>query len=268
VDDKQKYVESITHEKDFGGLKLTSTSPGTLALSLDSSEVSVLRGSAGRGGNDRRAFAQYQQMFKQIDKGNKGFITAKQLEVSQAANMKPIFNLAVRADSDQLTEKELEAFLDVLGLAVGAQLAITYTDNGQGLFDMLDTNNDGRLSIREMRNAWNRLSSHAHDGLISRADIPRQYLLSVGAPQNQNPRGMPVDPGGRMRPDNPRPSAPQRGPLWFRKMDLNGDGDVSEREFLGSKEDFRRIDTDGDGLISVEEAEKADEWFRQKLGQK
>ena len=55
-----------------------------------------------------------------------------------------------------------------------------------------------------------------------------------------------------------------RGPLWFRKMDVNGDGDVSEREFLGSREDFRRIDLDGDGLISVEEAEKAEEWFRQK----
>jgi hypothetical protein len=51
-------------------------------------------------------------------------------------------------------------------------------------------------------------------------------------------------------------------------MDVNGDGDVSEREWLGSMEDFRKIDTDGDGLISVEEAEKADEWYRQKLGQK
>jgi hypothetical protein len=48
-------------------------------------------------------------------------------------------------------------------------------------------------------------------------------------------------------------------------MDVNNDGDVSEREFLGSREDFKKIDTDGDGLISVEEAEKADAWFRDKL---
>ena len=66
----------------------------------------------------------------------------------------------------------------------------------------------------------------------------------------------------------PRGSTAQRGPLWFRKMDVNGDGDVSEREFLGSKEDFQRINTSGDGLISVEEAEKADAWFREKLQQK
>jgi hypothetical protein len=41
-------------------------------------------------------------------------------------------------------------------------------------------------------------------------------------------------------------------------MDRNGDGDVSPREFLGSREDFRRIDADGDGLISAEEAERYD----------
>jgi hypothetical protein len=58
--------------------------------------------------------------------------------------------------------------------------------------------------------------------------------------------------------------APQRGPLWFRKMDRNGDGDVSRAEWLGSAEDFKKIDTDGDGLISLEEAEKADALFRKK----
>jgi len=63
----------------------------------------------------------------------------------------------------------------------------------------------------------------------------------------------------------PRPVTKGKGPLWFRRMDVNGDGDVSRREWLGSEEDFRRIDTDGDGLISLEEAVKADEWFRKKV---
>ncbi len=63
-----------------------------------------------------------------------------------------------------------------------------------------------------------------------------------------------VRPG--VRTDPRRPAAPPRGPLWFRKMDLNGDGDISPREWLGTPELFKQIDKDGDGLISVEEAER------------
>ena len=45
-----------------------------------------------------------------------------------------------------------------------------------------------------------------------------------------------------------------RAPVWFKKMDRNGDGDVSAREFNGPPSLFQRMDPDGDGLISPEEA--------------
>ena len=53
-----------------------------------------------------------------------------------------------------------------------------------------------------------------------------------------------------------------KGPLWFQKMDINHDGDLSRREFLGTDEDFKRIDRDGDGLISAAEAEAYDREVR------
>ena len=37
----------------------------------------------------------------------------------------------------------------------GSQTRLTFADNGQSLFEILDANRDGQLSIRELRNAWN-----------------------------------------------------------------------------------------------------------------
>ena len=269
-DDKRKAIEAGDNN-GRNDLKLLQTSPMSLALSFGGSEVSVIRGDVPRAARGLRGpYSQFQQLFKQLDKG-KGVVTSKQLDNPQQpqfAVLRAIFNLAVRADPDALTEKELQAFLEVADASLGCQIGVTFTDNGQGLFEMLDTNGDGRLSIREMRNAWTRLSPYASEGIISRSELPRQYALVVGGSTNLNGNVRQlVQPGGRVQPA-PRGPVTQRGPLWFRKMDVNGDGDVSEREFLGSIEDFRRINTSGDGLISVEEAEKADEWFRAKLQQK
>jgi Ca2+-binding EF-hand superfamily protein len=270
VDDKVKLIEAANDGKGRGGLQLHQTSPATLATALESSEVSVVRGNVMRA-DARFAQAQlgfFRQLFKQLDTQEKGFVTPKQVEGPQFIQLRSIFSLADRDGDEKLTEKELQAYMDLVTAAAGSQLALTFSDNGQGLFDLLDTNHDGRLSIREMRNAWNRLAVHDREGtgFITKSQIPRQYELQVGGTPLQNGRLPAMQPGGMTRPVSA--PAPQRGPLWFHKMDINGDGDVSEREWLGSMEDFRKIDTDGDGLISVEEAIKADEWYRQKLGQK
>ena len=55
----------------------------------------------------------------------------------------------------------------------------------------------------------------------------------------------------------PPADAPGEGPLWFRRMDRNRDGDVSWREFLGPSDRFVRIDADGDTLIDAAEAANA-----------
>ena len=50
------------------------------------------------------------------------------------------------------------------------------------------------------------------------------------------------------------PQVKGNNPAWFTKMDINGDGDISPKEWLGDEETFNEIDTDKDGLISAAEA--------------
>ncbi len=269
VDSKVKFIEPNEDSKTRSGLHLNATSQTTLSLDLEHSDVSVVRGGVQRVGQGARSSSNTsRRIFQTLDTDKKGFLTLKQLEGRGPPGLKPFLDFVVRADEGRVTEKELEAFFAMTSAAMSAQIVVTFNDNGQGLFDMLDSNGDGQLSIREMRNGWNRLAVHMHDGFLTKNDIPRQYALIVGRMPNPNGRAQFVDVGGGRMAPTPRGPAAQRGPLWFRKMDVNGDGDVSEREFLGSKEDFRRINVSGDGLISVEEAEKADAWFREKMQQK
>jgi Ca2+-binding EF-hand superfamily protein len=183
---------------------------------------------------------------------------------------------AMDADGDgKVTEKEMSAYLDRItewqNRAKSSCLVLTYGDQSNGLFDLLDTNHDGRLSIREMRQAVKLLDvlGHANDAQLKRSDIPRIFKLALaqggvgGAPLPPRlTQNVIVGRGGFGQP--PPPPRPTAGPLWFRKMDRNGDGDVSRREFPGTDEEFAAIDTDGDGLISAEEAERADKLYRKE----
>jgi hypothetical protein len=202
-------------------------------------------------------------LFDQIA-GRKDYISDKEVDGREFAYLRALIVLAGKHQY-RLTRQELKSYLAMLKEAIGAHLSINLTATGQGLFQALDANGDGQLSVREMRNAWARLAEFDRDGdgCISRTEFPQQFRLTIidgpagnlaGQNQEQQAMARSARVGGQ----------PSRGPVWFRKMDRNGDGDVSRSEWLGTKEDFDRIDTDHDGLISVEEAEAFDALMRKK----
>jgi len=212
----------------------------------------------------------YLQQFKAADTGGKGYLELK--DVEQNPFFQSSFNLIDRDRDGKIVEKELLAFLETMEKfqvqAAACRAALTITE-GQRLFDLLDTNHDGRLTIRELRAAPKLLDllDKKGNGYIALDEIPRSYQLSFFRGQiNPAVRQVVVSAAGRSQPSG----RPERtaGPLWFRKMDKNRDGDVSRREFLGTKEEFDRIDTDGDGLISLEEAEAYDAKMRQRASPK
>jgi Ca2+-binding EF-hand superfamily protein len=214
-------------------------------------DVELLAGSRPPGGMPPRQ----RGVFRSLDTDKNGFLDAKELYQPPFTYVSWL-RLADRDGDGKLSEKEFSAFADLQGKLRGGVTFLRVVDEGQSLFRLLDADRDGRLGPRELRSAWSRLSRRipGQKGVVTRAMLPRHFRLTLRQGQAF------AEPAGFPMPSPPR--IPTRGPLWFRKMDRNGDGDVSRREWLGTEEEFRKIDRDGDGLISAAEAEAYDRRFR------
>jgi Ca2+-binding EF-hand superfamily protein len=154
--------------------------------------------------------------------------------LTKAPGLRDLFALADRDGDGRLTLAEWEAWLGVQQALLASQVQIEVQDCGSGLFEWLDADGDGVLSVRELRSASQR---------SARVDVnrlPRHWRVAISQGPAQFERPAPLD-----------------GPDWFRALDRNRDGDVSPREFLGTPAAFAMLDRDGDGLISGAEAKLA-----------
>lgn len=203
------------------------------------------------------------QILKQFEGalGKNGILDEKQI-YQPPFTFVALLRLADRNGDNRLSRKELADYLEVQEKFLFRTTYLTVVDRGSSLFEFVDEDHDGRLSPRELRTAWKRLSlwDRGNSGSIERQQVPRQFqlILSYG----QSLAGL-IDPQpGYVK--LPLFRERSRGPLWFRKMDRNNDGDLSQTEFLGTSAQFRLIDSDKDGLIDAREAEQADRVFRKK----
>jgi Ca2+-binding EF-hand superfamily protein len=227
---------------------------GILLVALPDTQLELLPGDRARPPREQ-ARNYTEARFRALDANGDGYLDSKEV-YHDPFDLVPLLRLADRDCDGRLSLPEFTAYFEAQEKVLAASTVLRITDRGRRLFEMLDADHDRRLGPRELRTAWERLApwDRDGDGCLTVRELPHQYQLTVSqAPFRMAGAG-----------DLAAPLDRRRGPLWFRKMDRNGDGDVSRREFLGSAEDFKRIDADGDGLIDPDEAERADEWFRKK----
>jgi Ca2+-binding EF-hand superfamily protein len=251
---EQPALEPFPGNQPRGSVQLLSTARG-LRIVLGSNELHLTPFTPIPGMQMVRnsLLDYYLQTFKSADKDGNGYLTKKEAEQT---SFHTIFKDVDRNDDNLIDLDEVKKYVTDINalqtLRLNSRLQANLTDQGRGLFGLLDANQDGRLSVRELRSVADRLKAAGWEEGVARKNLPRSCSLTLvhGFAMNQSVGFQ------QPYPFNATPIRSRRGPLWFQQMDRNGDGDVSPREFLGSAEEFRKLDKDGDGLISADEAGK------------
>jgi hypothetical protein len=133
------------------------------------------------------------------------------------------------------------------------QVSLGAVNDGYPLLPRIDPNEDGRLTLRELRGLVAALKQfdRNRDGRLTADEAPPTIRICFGLGPHVHRELAGIR---RLRPAGGQPIV--AGPEWFVRMDRNQDKDLTRGEFPGTDEQFRALDFDRDELISAEEANR------------
>lgn len=193
--------------------------------------------------------AQQEQAFLRADADSNGYLSPDELPTASARLGIDLERLSQTLGQAPLTWSTLAEHFQWRGGLASTRLRLVLVGDVDPTWSRFDVSGDGRLSLREMLAAAARLCELDRDGnqqitadeLVGR---PVLRLLVGDAPEALPPPGEASEHSGEAAP-----------PGWFIAADVNGDGDLSPREFLGTGARFQTLDQNQDGLVDRNEAD-------------
>lgn len=234
---------------DLHGIDILQTTPDRIVVRIGAQTIDIgVRASTGAVTQD---FLQALEIFP----AGKESVQEKDLIGPQAQILRVIFEPADWNGDGKLTRDELKRYFQLQSMVSQQPFDLVHRVRVPDLFSLLDQNDDGKLSVKELRNAYARLIPMEPNGgkQITRAILQRSVLLRLGHGNYGT-----SEPNLFANGDGKDAALSGPKPIWFHKMDRNGDGDLSRGEFLGSQASFDAIDANRDGLITLEEAKAYD----------